>query len=228
MVNPTPMAEIFSKPEDGFHMEAGLFAYDEDIKTVVLHSPMAGIAQSLMGSKNIHFFYDQMFCKQPGNQIPTPWHHDLTFWPVAGHQICSMWVPLDYVTRESSGLELVRGSHLWNHDYKAISPMYNEQLVDPGHEDVPDIENNRDQYDLLGWEMEPGDVLIFHPKTLHGSSGNYHLSRQRRAIAFRWLGDDVTYAPTPYTMPFRAKNLSPGDRIAEPGFTHIIREQQPG
>ena len=179
LLEPTPMAAIFSKPEDGFHMEAALFMSDDDLKEVVFHSPMAGIAQTLMASRNIHFFYDQMFCKQPGNQIPTPWHHDLSFWPVAGDQICSMWVTLDHVRRESSGLEFVRGSHLWNRTYKAITPMYNEQMMNPEHEEVPDIELNREKYDLLSWEIEPGDMLIFHPKTLHASGGNYHLSQQR-------------------------------------------------
>ena len=70
--------------------------------------------------------------------------------------------------------------------------------------------------------MEPGDLLIFHPLTLHGSSGNYHISQQSRRLAFRWLGDDVTYAPTPYTMPFPVENLAPGDPIAEPSFTSVI------
>jgi ectoine hydroxylase-related dioxygenase (phytanoyl-CoA dioxygenase family) len=70
--------------------------------------------------------------------------------------------------------------------------------------------------------MEPGDLLIFHPKTLHGSGGNYNLHRQRRALAFRWLGDDVTYAPTPYTMPFPVSNLVAGDAVAPPSFARVI------
>ena len=65
MAAPTPIAAVFSDPEAGFHMEAGLFTSDEDIRDVVYHSPMAQIAQTLMGSQKIHFFYDQMFCKQP-------------------------------------------------------------------------------------------------------------------------------------------------------------------
>jgi hypothetical protein len=222
MEAPTPMAAVFSKPEDGFHMEAGMFVSDDDIRDVVRESPLASIAQEMMGSDSIHFFYDQMFCKQPGSQFPTPWHHDITFWPVAGDEICSIWVPLDSVTRESSGLEFVRGSHRWDQRFKAITPMYNEQLVNPEHEDVPDIDGHRGDYDLVGWSMEPGDILLFHPGTLHGSSANYDLERKRRAISFRWLGDDVTYEPTPYTMPFNGMGLSPGDRIAEPAFAHII------
>jgi hypothetical protein len=222
MKAPTPISGVFSAPDEGFHMEAGLFVSDDDIRAVVYESPMARVAMDLMGSQKIHFFYDQMFCKKPGNQHLTPWHHDLTFWPVEGDQICSMWIPLDSVTKESSGLEFVLGSHRWKSRFKAVSPMYNEQLMDPEHEDVPDIESNRGDYEIASWSVEPGEILIFHPLTLHGSGANYHLDRERRALAFRWLGDDVRYCPTMHTMPFQAPGLEYGAPIAEPGFAQVI------
>lgn len=222
MENPTPIAALFSDPTSGFHMEAGLFVTDEDIRRAVYHSPLATLAQQLMGSEKIHFFYDQMFCKTPGNQTPTPWHHDLTFWPIKGEQICSMWVPLDVVSKESSGLEFVRGSHVWPNRYQAISPMYNDQLVNPAHEEVPDIEANRGDYDIASWDMEPGDILIFHPLTLHGSGANFHLTRPRRALSFRWIGDEVTYAPTPHTMPYAAPDLATGDLVCDPSFPQVL------
>jgi hypothetical protein len=222
MEAPTPISGVFSAPDDGFHMEVGLFVSDDEIREVVYDSPMAEVVRRLMGSQKVHFFYDQMFSKQPGNQHPTPWHHDLTFWPVIGEQICSVWIPLDRVTRESSGLEFVRGSHRWAHRYQAISPMYNEQLVNPEHEELPDIEGHREEYDIAGWSMEPGDMLFFHPLVLHGSSGNRHLECPRRALSFRWLGDDVEYRPTPYSMPFPAPGLSSGDRAADPVFPQIL------
>ena len=222
MTAPSPISAVFSKPEEGFHMEAGLFVSDADIQAVVLRSPLARIAQAFMGSSNVHFFYDQMFCKQAGSQYPTPWHHDITFWPVRGEQIISIWIPLDPVTRASSGLEYVRGSHRWNNQFRAVSPMYNAQLVDPAHEEMPDIDTHREDYDLVSWPMEPGDALVFHPRTVHGSSANTDLKQPRRAIAFRFLGDDVSYCPTPHTMPFPAEGLNHGDPIAEPSFEHLI------
>ena len=222
MAAPSPIASLYSKPQEGFQMEAGLFNSDEDIQAVVRRSPLAQIARAFMGSRNVYFFYDQLFCKQPGNQNATHWHHDITFWPVRGEQILSIWVPLDPVTRESSGLEFVRGSHRWKKEFKAVSPLYNAELLDPAHEVMPDIDADRDAYDLVSWAMVPGDVLIFHPKTVHGSSGNTHLEQQRRAIAFRFLGDDVTYRPTRYTMPFPVAGLQEGDRVGEPSFARII------
>ncbi len=37
--------------------------------------------------------------------MPAPWHHDLTFGPLEGSQLCSIWMPLDPVTTETRGLE---------------------------------------------------------------------------------------------------------------------------
>ena len=55
-------------------------------------------------------------------------------------------------------------------------------MVNPDLEDPPDIDGHRDDYDIVGWDMEPGDVLIFHPLVVHGSSGNASTTTRRRAL----------------------------------------------
>jgi hypothetical protein len=79
-------------------------------------------------------------------------------------------------------------------------------------DDVPDINADPSKYELLDWEMEPGDILMFHPLTLHGSYGNHHRTRRRRALALRWIGDDVVWAPSPKRMPvhFRHDSIAGG------------------
>ena len=167
-----------------------------------------------MGSTTVTHWYDQLFVKEPGATVPTPWHHDLTFWPIRGTQIVSIWIPLDPVTRASSGLEYIRKSHRWSNRFKAITPDYNEYMIDPDLEDMPDIDANRDAYDLVSWDMAPGDVLMFHPLVVHGSAGNASRKTRRRALASRWIGDDVVYAPQRHTMPLpEGHELQAGDRL---------------
>ena len=64
-------------------------------------------------------------------------------------------------------------------------------------EPIPDIEINRDKYKILFWDMEPGDCIVFHFKTLHSGSGNPRKYTRRRAFASRWIGDDTVYAERP-------------------------------
>ena len=212
----------------GYEMDAYLWKRVDAIRDLIYYSPCARWAQQLMGSEEVRFFYDQMFVKEPGTDTPTPWHHDLTFWPLEGNQICSFWIPLDPVTRANSGLQYVKGSHLWQKRFKAISPDYNASLIDPTMEDVPDINAHPDKYETTSWDMEPGDVLMFHPLTLHGASGNTSRDRRRRALALRWTGDDVRYAPTETVLPIPYRhNSKPGGPLSGGAFPRILPEHIP-
>ena len=39
----------------------------------------------------------------------------------------------------------------------------------PDYEPMIDIEGNRDDHDIVSWDMAPGDLIAFHAMTLHGS-----------------------------------------------------------
>jgi len=68
----------------------------------------------------------------------------------------------------------------------------------PGsYEPIPDIESERNKYELLSWDMEPGDCIVFHFKTLHSGRGNPNDSLRRRAFSSRWIGDDAVFAERP-------------------------------
>jgi ectoine hydroxylase-related dioxygenase (phytanoyl-CoA dioxygenase family) len=190
-----------SRKVAGYQMDIFTWKHVDVLRDLIYYGPFAHWAQQLMGSNEVRFFYDQMFVKEPGAAAPTPWHQDLSFWPIRGEQICSFWIPCDVVSRESSGLMYVRGSHKWPQRFKAYSPDYLAALIDDTMDEIPDINGNPEKYDLVDWEMEPGDLLMFHPLTLHGSLGNSSRVRRRRALALRWVGDDVRYAPTAKRMP---------------------------
>ena len=159
--SPGVIANILSMPEKGFTGDLFMWRKYREFAEVLFGSPLAHLAQQAMNSTLVKHWYDQLFVKEAGAQVPTPWHHDLTFWPIKGQEIISIWIPIDPVNRASSGLEYIRGSHRWANRFKAITPDYAEFMVNPELEDVPDIEANRDDYDLLGWDMEPGDVFLW-------------------------------------------------------------------
>jgi ectoine hydroxylase-related dioxygenase (phytanoyl-CoA dioxygenase family) len=195
------LGKFMSRKVEGYKMDIFLWKRLDVLRDLIYYGPFARWAQDLMQSKEVRFFYDQMFVKEPGTDAPTPWHQDLSFWPIRGEQITSFWIPLDKVNKDSSGLLYVKGSHKWPQRFKALSPDYVAAIIDEKMEDIPDINANLDKYELLHWDMEPGDILMFHPLTLHGSYGNTSRTRRRRALALRWTGDDVTYQPSAKRMP---------------------------
>ena len=71
--------------------------------------------------------------------------------------------------------------------------------------------------------MQPGDILMFHPLTLHGSYGNSHRTRRRRALALRWTGDEVVWAPSAKRMPVHYRHDSiAGGPLSGAAFPRIL------
>jgi ectoine hydroxylase-related dioxygenase (phytanoyl-CoA dioxygenase family) len=223
VANPTMYGTLVSMPEQGFSGDLFLWKQIDVFRDFVYDSPAAPVAQQILRTPAVRFFYDQLFVKPAGCHVATPWHHDVTFWPVEGESVVSMWMAFDPVTRASSGLEFVRGSHRWPNRFKAVTPNYDPYMMDSDLEDVPDIDHHRDDYELLCWDLEPGDVLLFNGLIVHGSTGNYSTDRPRRAFASRWVGEGVRYAPRHATMPLLwPHGLTPGDTLSGPLFPQIL------
>lgn len=179
-----------------------------EYRRYVFDSPAAEIAARLMRSSKVNIFYDSAFYRTAGTTAPTPWHQDVPYWCIRGTQVCSVWTPIDSVPRDSA-LEFIRGSHQWDDVFYRPSFFSGEgthtfesdslERDESEHERVaaPDVEADRDSYEVLAWEMNPGDCVIFSGMVFHGGRGNHSSSSSLRALATRWAGDDATYAIKP-------------------------------
>ena len=140
--------------------------------------------------------------KQAGTSKRTRWHQDQPFYWIDGTQVCVLWWPLDPIRRENS-LELVKGSHRWGQWFAPELSRYGQDLYarQGAHfERMPDIEARRDDYEILSFEMEPGDAIAFHGLIVHGAPGNAD-AVQRRALSTIWMGDDARYGERPSARP---------------------------
>ena len=95
-----------------------------------------------------------------------------------------------------------------------------ERLRDSRNDKMPDIAANRDQYEFLSWDMEPGDCLVHHSLAVHGAGGNRSATQRRRAISTRWFGDQAYYRPHGSLQP-DVVGLKPGARITSPMFPAV-------
>ena len=185
--HPGPLArEYATKEGQRFLGDIGAWAVKPMLRKYVEESPAAEIAARMLKSRKINFLYDQLFVKEPGTSAVTPWHQDGPYWPVQGNQIMSIWLALDDVTVESSGVEYVKGSHLWGREFRPIHFGGDTEAYKmlPG-EKLPDINAMRGAR----------DSLLCHRKAGHGPPRHASPARRRRAYATRWTGDDVVYAP---------------------------------
>lgn len=166
----------------------------------VFDSPAAAIAARVMRSKTAQFFHEHVLVKEPNTDVVTPWHRDEPYYCVRGQQMISIWLALDFVPRKVCP-QFVAGSQHWS---RAHCKSLIERGLRCGTEGSETLSGNGGdsearQNQVLSWELEPGDALLFHFLTVHGAPGNPGTKR-RRGFVTRWLGDDVTYADRPNVM----------------------------
>ncbi len=196
-----------------------------EFEEVIRHSPAAELAAKSMRSTTAQIFHDHVLVKEPGTPKPTPWHQDSPYYFVEGEQTVSLWIPLDPV-REAS-LRLIAGSHRWKRLIRPVSWADDSDFYegDQDWQPVPDPDVKPNEFKVLEWEMEPGDVVLFDYRTVHGARGNLSTVR-RRALSLRWLGDDARYVERPgrTSPPFPGHGMVAGQRLREDWFPVIWPE----
>ena len=196
-----------------------LWRHNDVIHRFVHDSGCARLAAQAMGSNSARFYFDHLLIKKVNTPTITPWHQDAPYWPFRGKQIASIWLALTPVTVEGSGMEFIRGSHFDDVYYlpevfggadNKSGQWANEQQGVA----VPDIDANREEYDIVSFDMAPRDALIFSARILHGARGNSSSTQDRVALSTRWLGDDVLWDPREGVDP----TVDPAQVLVDPGM----------
>jgi ectoine hydroxylase-related dioxygenase (phytanoyl-CoA dioxygenase family) len=192
----SPRAKIASGADDPGRFVEDFCNWQDNphYRRFIFETPLAEAAGRLMKSSTARLYHDHMLTKEPGTRQPTPWHQDQPYYNIEGRQNASFWIPVDHVTR-SSTLEFVARSHLgpWLMP-RSFMDSQAKWFPEGSLADLPDIEARRGDFPILGWELEPGDLVCFHMLMLHAARGVEGSSR-RRVFSVRFLGDDITHAP---------------------------------
>ena len=98
------------------------------LKTLVEGGRIAAIAARMMGTPSAQLVLDQLFYKQAGRVVPTPWHQDTPFLCVRGHDIARVWLSCDASPPDIT-VQVVRGSHRWNVIYSTQSEAQSANIV---------------------------------------------------------------------------------------------------
>ena len=151
---------------------------------------------------------------EPGSATATLWHNDLPYWPLEGRQALTVWLAFDTIIKENGALEFIRGSHLWDQRYRPSTSNPDKTVEsdpDDGFIELPDFDAERDQHELLTFDLEPGDAVAFHSLVVHCAYGNTRPDMKRRGYAIRLAGADVRYVDRPLTNFAANESLNTGD-----------------
>jgi len=168
------------------------------VRRFLFESPIARAAALVMNSRSARIYEDLLIYKSAGSEVSTPWHQDEPQWPLSGQQMSSVWFALEPVRHDEGALRFVEGSHKGpmyvpyvpqsqRHRLEADMPFFTGGKL-------PAIDAEPDRFKTMCFDLEPGDAIIFHPRTIHAALGTA-TDRPRRTFSIRFLGDDVRWEP---------------------------------
>jgi len=223
MADPGPHASENAVTEGRFFDDYCNWTRIPEFEAIIRNSAAGELAARAMRSGTAQIFHDHVLVKEPGTPKPTPWHQDAPYYFVEGAQTVSLWCPLDPV-RDAS-LRLIAGSHRWDKMVRPVSWADDSDFYDGGDwTPVPDPDADPGSVDVLEWDMDPGDVVLFDYRTVHGARGNMATSR-RRALSLRFVGDDARYVDRPgrTSPPFPGHGMIAGQKLREDWFPVVWR-----
>lgn len=117
--------------------------------------------------------HNSIMTKMPYDSSETYWHQDIRYWNYKDNNLISIWLSLDSEYLENGLLEFIPGSHKMYFKPEQFDEQLNFR---------DDIEENIELIrKRVHTNLEKGDVVIFHAKTLHHANKN---STDKAKISF--------------------------------------------
>jgi len=161
-------AEYLQADTDSLTIRRLRQVYDrEDIfKSWMTHEKMKPVLQQLLGEKPVLVLahHNSIMTKMPKQSSRTSWHQDFRYWNYTNSDMVSVWLSLDDETLSNGLLEFIPTSHKLDFDQSRFDEKSN--FLDE-HE-----ENKKLIKTAIHTNLQKGDVVLFHCKTLHHANKN--------------------------------------------------------
>jgi ectoine hydroxylase-related dioxygenase (phytanoyl-CoA dioxygenase family) len=218
IANPSP--RFAGAPGRTYAVDTHLWTKFEGFRKVAFDSRIAEAAATVMGSRQVRLYYDNMFVKEPAAPEPTPWHQDLPYYRLGGRDVCSAWIALDPANAASGAMTYGLGTHGWgkmfrsNDDGDAGPAAFAPPFAGP----APDLDREPGLCPTVTFDLGPGDVVFHHLLTLHKAGPNTTRSLRRRVHTIRLAGDDAIWAERPFWKVAFETELPDGAPLDGPEF----------
>ncbi len=172
---------------------------EPEFEDFLRHSPAASLAAQLYDTSRINLVMDNWFLREAGSAGRAPWHHDVSYFDFTG-SMCVLWLPLQKASAEES-ISFIRGSHAWGKLFlrKFFKDHSSTQVAGEvngvQYHEVPDIDGHPEDFDILKFDFDLGDCVLFDIRTLHGSLKSVIPQRAISRFTVRFATDDarITY-----------------------------------
>ena len=196
MANGLDAARSLETDTGGFFFQDGHNPSAKKIyRSLVCNPDIQRVVETVFGSgRKAWFLGEQALLKDPGTPA-TDWHQDIPDFRLAAHpddMVC-LWIPFDPVEAGTS-LKVAKRSHR--------GPVYSSIYGQYRAEEIPKVDENPEDFDVISFACEPGDLVAFHLAALHGGAPT-PAEQRRRSLSLRFFGEDAVYQ----------SRLNPGDPL---------------
>jgi hypothetical protein len=237
IAHPSAMAKrVYEGTRDEHFNDYGNPDNVEQYLPMIKEFGLGNLVASLWDSENVWFLGEELFIKSGGKSGRSPWHQDTSYMAANGPHLANIWISFERTPAENA-LEIVRGSHL-GVQYDGTSYTDPADVTRPlwGGADfprLPDIEADRAKdpasWDVISWDLEPGDALVFHSGALHGGAPVTPDCPIRHTLVLRFFGDKLFYRPLPTSRPdfphdireFDDRSMRPGEPYRSPYLAQL-------
>lgn len=149
----------------------------------ILRPEVLGRLQQLLGPRVICplAHHNCIMTKQPQYSSETGWHQDIRYWSYARPELINTWIALGREYVDNGCLQVIPGSHRLDFDRSRFDGEVFFRT------DLPENQALIQTKQFV--ELDPGDVLFFHCKTLHAASRN-NTSESKYSAVFTFRGSD--------------------------------------
>lgn len=163
-----------------------LHAYGRDnlYQRVGKHPVVISMLKALMRTDAVRLSQNHHNCvmtKHPGFSSVTSWHQDIRYWRFDRRELVSTWLALGHENRENGGLMVIPGSHALDFELGQFdaSLFLRTDLQ----------ENHALLAKAVPVELDAGDMLFFHSRTLH-AAGQNDTDVVKRSLVFTYRAED--------------------------------------
>lgn len=163
---------------------------DPSIEAMVLNPKNFSLCESLLGEEAL-IVGTTCFYKAPGEK-QQPFHQDNFDMGVLGAGTCGLWISIDSSSSGNGGLCIIPRTHQIG--LLSLNSSYTDKwgLLELPVNDTSKTTLDKNGYEMIEVETEPGDVVLFNGNTVHGSFANQTKDSFRMALAIHFTGVSAT------------------------------------
>jgi len=160
------------------------FGRDRLFQSIAQHPTVVASLCALMAERKIRLSQNHHNCvmtKHPGYSSVTSWHQDIRYWRFDRPELVSTWLALGPENEENGGLLIIPGSHNERFELGQFDASLFLRTDIPANQEL--LERARPV------ELEAGDMLFFHSRTLHAAGQNTS-KIVKRSLVFTYRGEE--------------------------------------